>query len=385
VFPACFTFGAMFCSLIAVVATLVGGLQIIYLIAGLRALAGFKQDTVPEIPENPAVSVIICARNEAHNLALRLPAILAQSYPQFEVLVADDGSEDATPAVLAGLQQRFLNLRFRKIDAAEKPFPGKKGALQVAVAEAAHDILLFTDADCLPASPYWIGEMTAALSKEKEIVVGYGPYEKTSGFLNLFIRAETLWSFSQVKAFFRFGVVYMAVGRNLCVRKSTFLRASRHPIWNKTLSGDDDMLMRICATKQNTAILGRAETKMASPAKDTWKSYRHQKQRHFSTGKYYRWPVKMLLAGLSGSHTLSWLLLPFVIFCFLKSPTLLVQAALGIFGLRTLLFYAVFYRQSRREKDPFPVWAPLVFDVALALYPIFFAPYIFWKNKDQWK
>lgn len=368
----------MWCSLLAVIAVLAGGVQLLFLGVGVRALR--KVFSGNKSVDTPPVSVVICARNEAHNLRERLPCILEQQYPHFEVVVIDDGSGDETITVLEGLQKRFSNLFFRKIQAEEKPFRGKKGALQAGVALSKHDLLLFTDADCLPASPFWIRGMVSAMRPETEIVVGYGPYEKAPGFLNAFIRAETLWSFLQVKAAYSFGLVYMAVGRNLCVLKKTFVRATQHPLWQKTLSGDDDMLMRICATRSNTAVVDAAETFMYSPAKHDWKSYRRQKQRHLSTGKYYRLLPKLFLAAWSGSHLLSWALLPFLLIC----NTGWTVAAVGLLLVRLLMFDFFFRRNARQHGASFPKFFPLGFDLIFALYPLFFTPYIFWKNKDQW-
>lgn len=373
----------MFCTLVAVVAILSAGMQIVFLLLGKGALRKpfFPKKKANSLP----VSVVICARNEAGNLRQRLSAILEQQYPHFEVVVVDDDSNDETAQVLTDLKGHYPHLHFRKIRPEEKRFSGKKGALQIGVAETAHEILLFTDADCKPASPFWIKEMTAALSDEKEIVVGYGPYEKAPGFLNAFTRAETLWSFLQVKAFHRFGVVYMAVGRNLCVRKKTFLRASGHPLWQKTLSGDDDMLMRICATPRNVAVVDKPEAFTYSPSQPGWNAYRRQKQRHLSTGKYYRLHVKFLLAVLNGTHVLSWLSLPLLVLCLIREQNILTACVLTLFLLRTFLFGRLFSRQGPQHGEQFPENFSLRFDAAFAVYPLFFAPYIFWKNKDQWK
>lgn len=372
----------MWCSLLAVIAVLAGGVQLLFLGVGVRALR--KVFCGNKSVDTPPVSVVICARNEAHNLRERLPCILEQQYPHFEVVVIDDGSGDETIAILEGLQKRFSNLFFRKIQAEEKPFRGKKGALQTGVADAKHDLLLFTDADCLPASPFWIRGMVSAMRPETEIVVGYGPYEKASGFLNAFIRAETLWSFLQVKAAYSFGLVYMAVGRNLCVRKKTFVRATQHPLWQKTLSGDDDMLMRICATRSNTAVVDAAETFMYSPAKHDWKSYRRQKQRHLSTGKYYRLSAKLFLTTLSATHTLAWMLLPGALLCLAGNCVWAALIALAALVFRIAVFARFFRKQAPLHGETFAKNFPVQFDVAFALYPLYFAPYIFWKNKDQW-
>src|SRR5206468_3545680 len=49
----------------------------------------------------PFVSIIVPARNEERNLPRLLPTLLGQRYPNFEVIVVDDQSDDATPTILA--------------------------------------------------------------------------------------------------------------------------------------------------------------------------------------------------------------------------------------------------------------------------------------------
>lgn len=91
-------------------------------------------------PDSPRVSILIPARDEAHNLPLTLPGVLAQGAD--EVLVLDDGSGDGTAEVARGLGARVLMGR---------PLPpgwfGKPWACQQLAGAANGDVLIFTDAD----------------------------------------------------------------------------------------------------------------------------------------------------------------------------------------------------------------------------------------------
>lgn len=357
-------------------------IQLVYLI--FLDLILQKKSTVPMASGQPSVSVIVCARNEAHHLNHRLRALLEQAYPDYEVIVVDDDSTDDTSRVIADLQATYPHLRYHRLVSAEKVFPGKKGALVAGVTVAAHDVLLFTDADCVPASPYWIEQMVTAMDSGISIVVGSGPYEPRPGALNAFIRAETLLSFLNIKAFHQLGVHYMAVGRNLCVRKALFQQVAQNPLWTRTLSGDDDMLMRIGATAHNVAVVSLGEAHVYSPSQPHLNAYIRQKQRHLSTGKYYRWPVKILLATLSATHTLSWLLVPCILLGLWLDAAWYGFAAGALCIVRLLFFAGIFSRQARCYNTPFTFGQLLGFDAGYALYPLFFAPYIFWKNKSQW-
>ncbi|ARA92405.1 glycosyl transferase family 2 [Rhodothermaceae bacterium RA] len=95
--------------------------------------------------EPPTVSVLVPARNEEANLPRLLHSLLAQTYPRMEIIVYDDGSEDATPALLRAVDDpRLIALR------SEGPPPGWVGkvhALYQATRRASGELYLFLDAD----------------------------------------------------------------------------------------------------------------------------------------------------------------------------------------------------------------------------------------------
>jgi cellulose synthase/poly-beta-1,6-N-acetylglucosamine synthase-like glycosyltransferase len=90
----------------------------------------------------PMVSVIVAAYNEAAIITQKLDNTLALDYPRtrLEVIVASDGSEDATNDLVT--QHGAPEVRLLAL-----PRQGKNGALNAAVAAARGDILVFTDAD----------------------------------------------------------------------------------------------------------------------------------------------------------------------------------------------------------------------------------------------
>jgi len=165
--------------------------QLYFLIARQSKLSRYKtHETLPEvlIP----VSVIISARNEAENLRENLPSILEQNYPDFEVVVINDCSYDSSGDVLDELKQKYTRLKVVTITEHDRFKTGKKFALTLGIKAAKNEYLLFTDADCVPASEHWIAYMAANFTRPDQIVLGYSPYKKTRNFLNAFIRFETI-------------------------------------------------------------------------------------------------------------------------------------------------------------------------------------------------
>ncbi len=339
---------------------------------------------------NTPVSLIICAKNEAHHLAQFLPLVLQQEYPGdlFEVIVVNDGSTDASAEVLNDLALQYPHLRTITIDPATvKDIPGKKFALAKGIAAARFDRLLLTDADCRPASPLWLQHMVAS---GKGVVLGYGAYEYQPGLLNRFIRWETVNTCMQYAGYAAAGLPYMGVGRNLSYSKSLLAPLDQdkafQEIYRHTPSGDDDLLIGKIARKDNTVVCLDQEAHTISTAQKTWKAWWRQKTRHASTGKYYAPKIKALLGLYGLSHSLYWFLgLPLLLFSLAHRTHPASGLIIVLFLLRLFLYWfqaSNWYRKLGEKK--LCLFYPLG-DLGWAMYNVFLSPYILWKNKQAWK
>jgi cellulose synthase/poly-beta-1,6-N-acetylglucosamine synthase-like glycosyltransferase len=232
----------------------------------------------------PKVSVVICARNEAENLRNNLDYIFQQQYPNFEVIVVNDCSTDLTAKVLEVFTHRQHNL---KVITIEGDVGNKKRALDAGIKATANDVILLTDADCRPASPFWIQAMVNCFDDETDIVLGFSPYTAQKGLLNKIIRFETLYTAFLYGGMALIGMPYMGVGRNLAYRKSIYLNSRARYKYASTLSGDDDLLVNEMANRNNTTICAITEGMVRSHPKTDWSSWWHQKRRHTSAGVHY--------------------------------------------------------------------------------------------------
>lgn len=341
------------------------------------------------------VSVIICAKNESKNLTENLPAVLGQNYydevgkPLFEVIVVNDQSMDNSGEILAGFQGLYPQLRVVDITPDEpRRQPGKKFALGKGLEAATYDHILMTDADCRPGSKAWITWMADAFSRGAEIVGGYGGFYPAKGILNKFIRCETVHTYLQYLTYNMAGVPYMAVGRNLACKKQLLRKAQQDPLWTRTASGDDDLLIRLCATPDNMVVQHHPASFTWSEARNDWSSWIRQKQRHFSTGKLYQRKVQLLLGMYALSHAGFWLGLLALVLLPLPAPANLpavyLQLVVTIVVLRTALMWSTWSELSDRVERRGLKYCWPIFDFAWLLYNFIFAPYIFWKNKQQW-
>jgi len=136
-----------FMLLIAILVFLVLGWLMIDIIQGSRRLVSLSTIAPIIIADQPRVSIIVPACNEATTIAPALATLLAQEYEQLEIIVVNDRSTDDTGAVLREIQQRHPRLIVLDLDILPDGWLGKSHALHRGVALATGEILLFTDAD----------------------------------------------------------------------------------------------------------------------------------------------------------------------------------------------------------------------------------------------
>ena len=288
-----------------------------------------------------AVTVLICARNEAENLRRFLPYVLQQNYPDFEVVVVNDGSTDNTAAVLNDLAKNNTRLHIVTLndDRQQRQLKGKKYALAAGIKASRNDILLLTDADCKPESDDWVALMAQAFEQEScEVVLGYSPYAKQGGFLNKLVQYETIYAAMQYLSLAILGMPYMGVGRNLSYRKKLYSKGGGFDNHGKLLSGDDDLFVNRMANKHNTKVSIHRSSFCTSIPPTSYGKWVRQKSRHVSTGKHYAPLHVVILFALYASHSLF-----YIGFFGLMASAGLSKLALGAAALRMGMMCFVFW------------------------------------------
>jgi glycosyltransferase involved in cell wall biosynthesis len=353
-------------------------IQLFYYLFFFRRIGNF-QPLQKEISQQHPVSVIVCARDEDENLARNLPGILVQHYPTtHEVIVVNDNSIDDSKYILAELQKTFRNLHVVELAQEAKMIAGKKFPLSIGIKESKHEIVLLTDADCVPASEFWLHKMQDAFNNGVSVVLGYGPYHKQRGFLNKAIRFETFHTALQYLSYAMAGKPYMGVGRNLAYRKEIFFRNKGFSAINHIPSGDDDLFINRVATKENTAIVIDPDAFTVSKPKQTWGDWMRQKNRHYSTGRYYKKEHRFLL----GMYTAS-----FILFYPLMVATIIFfdwRFAIALYLVRITCLALVWNKAMKKleESDLFP-WF-IFWDIWLFAYYLIFTPALWRKPKKTW-
>ena len=330
--------------------------------------------------KTPGVSVVLAAHNESYNLSQYLQVLLTQDWPEYEVIVVDDGSEDDTRAIVESYMVRDPRVHMTFVPYGARVLSTKKLAITLAAKAAKYDYLLLTDADCVPESNQWIREMMKGFEKA-DVILGFGAYFREKGHINRLVRYDTLFNGLHYLGAALCGHPYMGVGRNLAYRKSLFFESGgfTHQMTNR--AGDDDLFVNHVATKQNTAVVLSRESFTWSPAKKTLKEWWQQKRRHISVSPSYRQSTQVRLTLEPLTRGLFYVLVLVVLIRFgwsikgietILHPSIhdiiMVGTALLLFFVRWILQTSVLNTSARRMgQKRFSMFTVLWFDIVLPL------------------
>ena len=355
--------------------------QVVWLITVfLRPL--LKQPSFENEEDLPPVSVIVVAKNEKENLKRLIPQILEQDYRDFELVIVDNHSWDGTHEYLHEIKAAGQQIELVSLNEFVHAKPGKKFALTLGIKKAKNDIVVLTDADCIPKSDQWLREMAKPyISEATEVVLGYSPYASAPSPLNWIIRFEAFYVAWLYLSFALMGSPYMGVGRNMSYRKSTFLKNKGFASHLSLSFGDDDLLIQEIANQSNTRVVLKAESHVESIPKKGVVSWIGQKRRHLSAGERYKFKFRLLL-GLMWLSKFSWYV-GFILYLILGRITL---PTLGVFGLPLIISW-IYSIVINHKYKMFTMW--YIFPVLDVLYQVLVYPllgFVTWINpkKDGW-
>jgi cellulose synthase/poly-beta-1,6-N-acetylglucosamine synthase-like glycosyltransferase len=319
----------------------------------------------------PSVSVVLPARNEAEVLERTIRSLLAQDYPgEYEIVVVDDRSSDATPAILAHYAREHAKLRFRRITEPNPPSP-KKHALAKGIEMARGEIICTTDADCV-FHPLWLRGMMSYFDESVGVVAGLTRFKVASSHEPFWQKLQNLDFMLQ--GYLAAGAIGMGIpsscnGSNLAYRRTVYDSIVGFSDFAHEVSGDDVLFAQKIsqATGWKTVYASAPETIVDSLPVPTLRELFHQRLRWASKGLAYRSSMKFLLFGLYFFYLLLFSM-PFVV---LLNPSTL--PFLGMIALWKLSWdWLVIYEGCRlfRQQDSLIHFVP--FEVVHTIFtPLF--------------
>lgn len=256
-----------------------------------------KRNNVHFSQELPPISVIICAREESENLRRNLTVVLEQDYPQFEVIVINDGDTDESEDYLTILEEKYPHLYHSFVPDSSRYISRKKLAITLGIKASKYDWLVFTEANCMPQSNQWLRLMARNFTSRTQVVLGYSGYERSKGWLHKRVAFDNLFTSMRYLGFALAGKPYMGIGRNLAYRKELFYQQKGFSAHLNLQRGDDDLFINHIATPDNTRVETDVNSIIRTQPVLRTKDWREEKISYTSTARLYH-GAQRWLAGL---------------------------------------------------------------------------------------
>ncbi|MBL7749135.1 MAG: glycosyltransferase [Chitinophagaceae bacterium] len=268
---------------IAISLFIVYSLLIIYYWLIWRSIPAYKPTAALN---KTTISVIIPARNEEENIGSLLGALQKQTYPAqlFEVIVADDHSSDSTASIVRQFPSvKLIQLNEGSINSY------KKKALAKGISLASGELIVTTDADCLP-SPNWLSTI-AAFKEETSSVFIAAPvvFENNSSLLQIFQALDFMILQGITGAAVAKKSLSMCNGANLAYEKKAFEEVNGFSDIDSIASGDDMLLMHKIWKRypEKVQYLKSKEAIVTTQPMKTWRSFFNQRIRWASKARLY--------------------------------------------------------------------------------------------------
>jgi len=242
------------------------------------------------------VTIIVAMRNEFKNVRLCLEALINQNYPTdlLEIIIVDDGSSDGTSEILADYQKKYFYLKILQSDFKSTDLSRKKVALGQAISNSSGEIILFTDADCVPP-PNWIRSMLACFEADVGLVVGFSPIiDPTNSLMGKLLLLDSIANGIAAAGTIGLGGAITCSGRNMGYRREVYNELNGFNKIMHSVSGDDDLFLQLVHKETEWKIKFSPDEDSFVPAYQTktLKKFFTQKRRHLSAGKYYNFKLQ---------------------------------------------------------------------------------------------
>lgn len=278
------------------------GAAVLFLFRGLRSIP----PRVAAVEHGLSFSVVVAARNEADNIGSCLETLFSQtlSPSRYEVIVVNDRSTDATAAIVQHYQKQHANLQLLTVAETPAGVSPKKHAVAQGVAASRHEIIVFTDADCL-VLPRWLATIDFYFDASVGLVQGITSYQYLPGMNRLFFNLQAV-------DFISHGIVAAAgIGASLPINSNANNFAFRREAFlatggfdpkgiGRVVSGDDDLLLQQIWQQGTWGVVFMADSNgsVATMPTRSLKALFGQRARWGSKTVHYNRKQVTLLAGI---------------------------------------------------------------------------------------
>lgn len=263
----------------------------------------------------PFISILVAAKNEEHNILRCLRSLAALDYPQhlFEVLIADDGSTDATSNVVENFMVSHQNFKLIKVTSKLGKADAKANALAHVIKEAKGEYYFITDAD-IKVRPLWVKSLLSYHQQPIGIVSSSTAIEGKSLFAKL-QNVEWVYTFGLIYVASRLRIPVTAVGNNMMISREAYHSTGGYENFNFSITEDYELFMQTLKKGWGfDNVINPQGIAYSLPIK-TFKQLMHQRKRWMHGAAQ----VPKSLGLFLGMQVLY---LPIVLYCFAVAPLL---------------------------------------------------------------
>jgi len=230
----------------------------------------------------PPVSIILPARNEEKNIEKCLRSLLSQSYPDFEVIAVDDGSQDATPQILARLAPEYPNLKIVTLEGKlPEGWSGKVHAMHngVKAARPQSQWFLFSDADTVHYPNALEFSITRALQNKLDLFSALSKLELVSFWEKLLMPLVILGislQYPEKKVNSEKSKLAIANGQYLLLRREAFEQVGGWETLKNSIVDDRDMAVLMKSSGKKIAVYNGEkllQVRMYTGLKEIWQGF----------------------------------------------------------------------------------------------------------------
>ncbi len=263
--------------------------QMVYLIFLAKfTLSGKHKDKEQNFP---SISIIVTSRNYLEHLQELLPSLLAQDYPNFEIVVVDDCSTDGTDWLLAEMKISHGNLKTTRI-IQETDFPNAL-AITIGIRAASNEWLIYLSPLCKVEDKQWLRNYAERLDADKEVSIGYMHHNDATGNYKNWLRFENFSSYLLSGAGKAFGLVMPVFEYNLAYRREKFLELRGFAAVLDSPFSENELYINKISTRKNTVLQINKATSLAFTGESDWidlvefKKKQLRLRRKFSAGQRF--------------------------------------------------------------------------------------------------
>lgn len=313
----------------------------------------------------PKLSVIVFTFTDEDDIKSYLEAIMSQDYPDFEVILINEGGNETTAALaerLLAIYPQRLYVTF--IPPESHSLSRRKLAQTIGIKAAKGDVVLTTASNCIIPSSSWLSRMMQPFCENPstDIVLGYSHinFENLRGpgkWYRQFDATLTAcqWIGAAVNRY-----PYRGDGNNLAFRRELFFSQKGYSKTMHLMNGDDDLFVKDIATRTNTAVMISSEAILTSDWGDSANRISTDiKERYLFTSRFLP-KIPFLRAGLGSC--MQWaIVFSAVAAAWLGLPSLVAAiAALAILVVLNVV-EIILYRKAARRLGSVGLWWALPF------------------------